>query len=84
MQVIFYIVMALALLGMLWSVFMLVRNTRVFNYRGKIIDGVYRHDDWMELRRVFTSVSYKRMLYRFWKPLDSFYDDEFLKKIGVK
>lgn len=74
----------------------LMRNERVYNYRGKIIDAVYELNK-ADIRagkknyarldhrwEALESVSYHRMTLMFWKPLASFFDQDFLKEIGLK
>ncbi len=59
--------------------FLLIRNHQVYEFRGKILDKMYANSPgnlakFLEMRNVFHEVSYDEMLFKFWKPLNSFYD----------
>ena len=62
---------------------MLERNSRVFKERMKILNLAsikakrlveLEITDWQEPYKYLDSVSYNEMLYKFWKPVNSFYD----------
>ena len=65
------------------SLIILARNERVSQYRARLLSQVSRaaKDDikkdmpWKWRYDVFDSVSYEQMLFKFWKPLKSFYKD---------
>lgn len=75
-------VLAFLMFGFLTWVIVLIRNTQVFKYRQKIIHNISERD-LVEIRangrplverwQIYNSVSYEKMVFRFWKPLDSFY-----------
>lgn len=58
---------------------LLIRNRQVYEFRGKILDKIEEnyqgdHAKFLEMRAAFQEVSYEEMVYKFWRPLDSFYD----------
>lgn len=84
LQVVFFIVLGICLLGMVWALYMLDRNNKVFNYRQKISSILFAREDWEELLDIADQTDYSEMVWKFWKPLESFYPDEFLKNLGMK
>lgn len=71
-----------------WAAGMLVRNQRVYTYRGKLIDRIsaavqadiarneHKPAEWQWRWDVFESVKYDEMVNKFWRPLNSFYPDQ--------
>jgi hypothetical protein len=61
---------------------MIFRNEKVYAFRLSILNSMARKTDLTQadIRR-FKECSYTRMLLMFWKPLDSFYDEEFLQEM---
>lgn len=67
-----------------------IRNYQVYKYTADLAGRLYSKqmgdvwecnlDDWEILRRV----NHTTMVLKFWRPLDSFYPDDFLKYIGKK
>lgn len=53
--------------------FILYRNNKVLEFRLRVIDRVFRDANYMKREKIFRSVSYYEMLFKFWKPLKSFY-----------
>jgi hypothetical protein len=86
------IVFGVAALLMIWSLVTLVRNSKVYAYRGELIDKMYdaadddinRGRSYKWRQEVYQSVSYNEMVYKFWKPIDSFYPDKSFIEIGQK
>lgn len=54
-----------------------IRNTAVYDFRGKIIEEVFNktipNEEFEKRYKEFNSVSYNKMVFKFWKPLRSFY-----------
>lgn len=73
---------ALLILNLIVCIGFIHRNNEVFRYRREMIQ--YMHDlnmnDIENLRpftwryKLFNDVSYEEMLWKFWKPIDSFWD----------
>lgn len=86
------IITIIAGLGVLWGLLMLSRGRAVFNYRVKILERISAESkidieanrDYQWRYDVFKSVSFGSMVYKFWKPLDSFYADKSFIKQGDK
>ncbi len=83
-------VLCLLALGVIYCSLMLIRNDKVYNFRKNLLDIIGRcsKDDIKNGRdyywryKKYEEVTYKDMVYKFWKPLkvESFYkDDKFLK-----
>jgi hypothetical protein len=53
-------------------VIMFFRNEAVYHYRQRFIEWAYSHPDWPERRKALDEVSYSRMFWQLWRPLDSF------------
>ena len=71
----------ICVLGMLFCLYMLYRNDRVFEYRTALAEQVFSFVDYKWRQEVLNSVSYGDMTKKFWKPLDSFYPDKsFIKE----
>jgi hypothetical protein len=75
----------LILLGSIFCLFMIWRNTRVYEYRTRLVHGAHdayreeirddgRYDPWRY--HAFERVTYNRMLFQFWRKMDSFYPDK--------
>ena len=79
-QIFFTIVLAL----ILFSLSMLLRNWLVFKYRGVLLNEIgkkFKEDienerEWLWRYDKFDEVTYNEMMYKFWKPLSSFYKDK--------
>ena len=79
-QIIFTIALAL----ILFSLSMLLRNWLVFKYRGVLLNEIgkkFKEDienerEWLWRYDKFDEVTYNEMMYKFWKPMDSFYKDK--------
>lgn len=73
----------ISLIVILVSVLLMIRNNQVYKYRMKILDLVFAQAmrDVREGRDpiwrydAMRAVSYDRMIWQFWKPLDSFWDE---------
>lgn len=73
----------IAILSLVWCVIELIRNNRVFKYRITILDRVSvaaksdlkKDRDYTWRYDAFIVVNYEKMVFKFWKPLDSFYKD---------
>ena len=79
-QIFFTIALAL----ILFSLSMLLRNWLVFKYRGVLLSEIskkFKEDienerEWLWRYDKFEEVTYNEMMYKFWKPLSSFYKDK--------
>jgi len=75
------LVILLVIFGVL-NVWFLIRNNRVCDFRLALIDAIHMTNqksnlsEWIWRYEEFEKVSYNRMLFSFWKPLqiESFYD----------
>lgn len=56
---------------------LLIRNSKVYKLRQKMVDKIFSFSDWKWRLKIYETVSYNAMLYKFWKPVvpESFYDD---------
>ena len=71
-----------AIFVMVFCFFMIIRNERVARERKRLLDIVAlkakklikEGKDWEEPYNYFRSISYDEMVYKFWKPVKSFYD----------
>lgn len=78
------IVVAICLVLIAATLGMIRRNNRVLRYRrdvlNRISDAAYidieHGNPWVWRYTLYDSVSYDEMLYKFWRPLDSFYPNE--------
>lgn len=59
----------------LYGIYMLYRNNKVFEYRSKLLEQIFRDHDYKDRLVIYNSVSYNRMMLIFWKPLDSWFKD---------
>ena len=66
----------LGVLGIIFCFIILHRNEKVYKYRSKLSDNLFKKDDWKRRLEIYDSIDYDEMVYKFWKPLDSFYDLE--------
>lgn len=66
----------LLLMGIAFCAFIGWRSNVVFLFRRSIIDQIYKKEDWIRRQEYFDSVSYPEMVWKFWKPIKSFYDME--------
>lgn len=55
------------------GILLFIRNEIVYNFRKKIIDKIFLSENWQEKLKEFDKVSYDEMVYKFWKPIKSFY-----------
>ncbi len=70
--------------GMVVAITGLIRNQLVYNYRVRLLDQIHdeaRKDiqagrDWEWRHQIFEQVTYNQMVFKFWKPLSSFYPDK--------
>lgn len=63
------------------------RNKRVFEYRGKVLSKIShkaqlqisegQFDIWRDNYKVLDNTSYNEMVWKFWKPVDSFFPEEY-------
>lgn len=53
-----------------------LRNEQVFRFRIKTINFIYKQPDWERRRDIFLSVSYEKMVWKFWKRPEDFYTDK--------
>ena len=64
--------------------YLLYRNQKIYSYRVELLrkiseratEDITNNIDWHWRYDTFESVSYDEMIYKFWKPLDSFYKDK--------
>lgn len=60
-----------------WSILMLYRNQKVFDFRNTLRKKVFRGDgNWMGRYDIFSKVEYYDMVLKFWKPMKSFWSEE--------
>jgi hypothetical protein len=66
-----YILLGLCAAALSW------RNYRVWKFRDGIIDRMFELGDYSRRQKVFSTVSYDEMLFKFWKPLkpEVWYED---------
>jgi hypothetical protein len=84
METIATIIVLLAQLGIIFSIYMIWRNEKVSNYRHDVIEKMFKAAeedviagrDWLWRHEIYMQVPYSDMLYKFWKPLDSFWMDK--------
>jgi hypothetical protein len=77
------VVTVLCLLIILWAIISLIRNNMVYHFRARLLYSLYNqvvrekdYDQWKRNIKKFESVSYHEMVYKFWKPIKSFYKME--------
>lgn len=83
-EILIYVGMTVCAWGMIWCLITFRRNNQVSKYRNELIQrvGALAQDDinngrgWEWRWRAYETVSYDEMLRKFWKPLDSFYEDK--------
>jgi hypothetical protein len=71
-------IVVLGCIGLVINAITMIRNTRVLLYRKKVL-GVIFYGDWSKIEErlaEFKSVSFHKMVYMFWKPLDSFFSED--------
>lgn len=69
-----------------------IRNERVFRYRSRVrevlreksLADMYAGKDWYHWYLLFLDISYNEMLFKFWRPLDSFVPPELRPPKGVR
>lgn len=69
--------------SVLVSVYFLIRNERVYKFRGGLVDVAFDNkSNWRERSDEYCSVSYYEMVFKFWKPLtvEAFYKRPWLLK----
>jgi hypothetical protein len=72
----------------LFSLFLLFRNGQVYKERTKILeiihdlsnDNIKQGKGWRWRYKLYESVLYEEMLFKFWKPINSFFPDEMFQK----
>jgi len=77
-----FLIIALILISI--SMLMLLRNWLVSKYRGVLLSEIskkFKEDienerEWLWRYDKFDEVTYDEMMYKFWKPLSSFYKDK--------
>ena len=77
-----FLIIALILISI--SMLMLLRNWLVSKYRGVLLSEIskkFKEDienerEWLWRYDKFDEVTYNEMMYKFWKPLSSFYKDK--------
>jgi hypothetical protein len=82
----------LGVLGMLFATLLLVRNNRVHRHMMGLVDQVslLASEDiaagrpWAWRYTVISAIDYTKMVHHFWKPFNSFYDKDVLKKGETK
>jgi hypothetical protein len=86
------VVIVLAVFVIFVSYIFFYRNLKVFRYRQKIImnidaaakDDIARgfYNEWTHRWTAYDTISYDEMVYKFWRPLDSFLpeDKSFMEK----
>ena len=78
------VVLALLIIAFGFPIFLVLRDKRVYNYRMKLLSIIHdrskidiqENRPWKWRYEAYNSVSYDNMLFRFWKPLESFYKDK--------
>ena len=66
------------------SIYIFIRNCLVNRYRGILLQGITKKSkedienekEWKWRYDEFDEVTYDEMMYKFWKPLSSFYEDK--------
>jgi len=71
MQITFIVLIIL----LLTPFFFIERNERVFKERQRMIEWVFEQSDWEEKKKLLKNPSYNDMVYKFWKPVKSFYKE---------
>ena len=63
-------------------IYLCIRNEMIFKERRKILKGLQDNTYYSfgEKLNEYDSISYDEMLFKFWKPIKSFYDYEIFKK----
>ena len=77
------IISGITLLVIITAAYILFRNEAVFKERGRILDicsslaeqDIKEGKEWRNRYSFLTEVSYDSMLYKFWLPVKSFYED---------
>lgn len=79
-------------LGLIMCLVMLKRNDNVFKYRNHISelmfdageDDIENNREWKWRLEIYKTVTYRDMMRKFWKPLDTFYPDKSFIEKGKK
>ncbi len=84
MDYIFYIIGACGILSLIFMLYLRHRVEMIRQYRHKLLDDILmasladivllKDSEWRD--KVYDSVSYGQMLWKFWRGLDSFYPDK--------
>lgn len=86
-------VLTIALVTLLsFSALFLIQNDRVFRYRSRVREVLREKSladmsagrDWHHWYFLFMDISYDEMLFKFWRPLDSFVPPELRPPKGVR
>lgn len=80
------------LMGMIWCIYMLYRNNKVADYRHYLLEqirvagklDIANGRNWQWRYDEYETVSYNEMMWRFWKPIDSFYPNHDFIDASVK
>jgi hypothetical protein len=87
--VVLYMIGIGCVVGIALIIVLMYRNERVYNYRKRVIENIGEiYQDEIAAGRLttnwrwkeFEKVTYRDMVKRFWKPLDSFYENTKLEK----
>lgn len=63
-------------------ILLIIRNYMVHNYRMKILKQMEKslridsYEQWDKKMNYFKSISYDKMVFNFWKPVNKFYDEK--------
>ena len=78
------IILTICFLGILLGVILLIRNHFVYEYRKELLNKISERNgysaDWEWRYDEFEKISYNEMVFKFWKPLTSFYDEDKILK----
>jgi hypothetical protein len=72
------ILLAISFIGLLFCLFMIRRNNKVYLYRSAMSDIIFGFGvgDYKWRLKVYDSVSYQDMMRKWWKKLPDFYPDK--------
>ena len=52
------------------------RNNKVYHYRNNVIDYIFSKEDYATKRDIFHQINYHIMVLKFWKPLRSWFPED--------
>lgn len=89
-EIILLIVAALCFIGIIVCSIILKHNERIYAYRRQVLsdvhdacmDDIVNMREWYWRYKVFDTVAYNKMVWQFWKPIDSYYPNKSFTKIG--